>query len=108
MASYLREHMDKKDSRHLPDVISLFADLVITPEMIWDFTSDLVDHLTSEIRQRRQRVREFLALGLLTQDDIGDFLMSHTDSQPWACIMVNMAVSARKTSAVNTGRHRAV
>lgn len=84
LANYFRDHMDEQESRYLPYTITLFADPAISSKIIDTFLIEMIERLTSEIKQRNQRVQKFSEHGLLTQGEIESFLTDHTNSQPWA------------------------
>lgn len=81
---YLAEQLPPGCVRYLPASITLFVDPQVREIAVSGFLRGMADHLQIELERRSARRKRFVALGLLTDDELETFLTARTTVQPWA------------------------
>jgi hypothetical protein len=84
LTDYFGETILDEDSRYLPSIITLFVDAGINEQCVADFIDCIGDKLKNELHARKERTKNFIALGLFEPAEIESILVEHNDVQPWA------------------------
>jgi hypothetical protein len=71
-------------SRYLPLSITLFSDLSVEEADVGCFLEELLSYLKYELYRRQERQRQFIDLGLLSENELDNVLTEYRHLQPWA------------------------
>lgn len=84
LTDYFAETVLGEDSRYLPSLITLFIDIGINDQHVDEFIDSMGNTLKRELHVRKERIMNFVRLGLFEVAEIESFFVEHNEVQPWA------------------------